>query len=167
MRVPPWLTRSIVLRLSLRLKGLLSHLGRMNRDFRPCAPEWGPSRFMRMAGKVIHFEIPIDDPARAGTFYQDAFGWTVTKWGPVDYWALTTDAPSGPGAEGALTPRSEAPGGVVVYISVDSIDDALARIAAAGGEPLTAKAAVPGFGWTAKFRDTEGNTVGLFQEDRG
>jgi predicted enzyme related to lactoylglutathione lyase len=119
-----------------------------------------------MAGKVIHFEIPIDDAARAGRFYSDAFGWTVSKLGPVDYWSVTTDAPSDPGAEGALTPRSEAPDGVVIYISVDSVDDTLARIAAAGGERLTETASIPGFGWTAKFRDTEGNTVGLFQEDQ-
>lgn len=119
-----------------------------------------------MTSKVIHFEIPIDDSARAGRFYHDAFGWTVSKLGPVDYWALTTDTPSEPGAEGALTPRSEAPDGVVVYISVDSVDDALSRIEAAGGERLSEKAPIPGYGWTAKFRDTEGNTVGLFQDEQ-
>lgn len=120
-----------------------------------------------MVSRVIHFEIPIDDPDRAGRFYSDAFGLTVSKWGPVDYWALTTGAPPGPGAEGALTPRSEAPEGVLVYISVDSIDEALNRVDAAGGERHTEKAPIPGFGWMAKFRDTEGNLVGLFEEDQG
>lgn len=53
-----------------------------------------------------------------------------------------------------------------MYVSVDDIDATLARIAEGGGERLTEKAPVPGFGWMAKFRDTEGNTIGLFQEDR-
>ncbi|MET0885731.1 MAG: VOC family protein [Mycetocola sp.] len=119
-----------------------------------------------MVSKVIHFEIPVDDPARAGRFYRDSFDWTVSKLGPVDYWSLTAGEPLAPGAEGALTLRSEAPSGSIVYIGVDDIDNALARIAAAGGKQLTDRAPVPGFGWVAKFQDTEGNTVGLFQEDR-
>ncbi|SFN54781.1 VOC family protein [Mycetocola miduiensis] len=118
-----------------------------------------------MVSRVIHFEIPIDDPPRAGTFYQNVFGWTVSKQGPVDYWTMTTGAPPGPGAEGALALRSEAPDGVLVYIRVDEIDDALAKIEAAGGERISEKTPVPGFGWTATFRDSEGNLLGLFQEE--
>lgn len=118
-----------------------------------------------MTSRVVHFEIPIDDSERAGAFYRSVFGWDVTKWGPVDYWTMTTGAEPGPGAEGALTPRTESPEGVVVYVGVDNIDDALARVTAAGGTLLTEKMPIPTMGWSAHFRDSEGNLIGLFQAD--
>lgn len=61
-----------------------------------------------MTSRVVHFDIPIDDAGRAGAFYRTVFGWNVEKWGPIDYWTMTTGEPAGPGAESALTPRVEA-----------------------------------------------------------
>lgn len=113
----------------------------------------------------MHFEIPIDDPDRACAFYRDVFGWNVSKWGPVDYWTMTTGAEPGPGAEGALTPRAEAPEGVVVYVGVDNIDQAMAKVKETGGTLVTEKLPIPTIGWSARFRDTEGNLIGLFQTD--
>jgi predicted enzyme related to lactoylglutathione lyase len=78
---------------------------------------------------------------------------------------MTTGAAPGPGAEGALTPRSEAPDGVVIYVSVDDVDEALRRVTAAGGTVVTERMPIPTVGWTAKFRDCEGNLIGLIQED--
>jgi predicted enzyme related to lactoylglutathione lyase len=37
-----------------------------------------------VAGKVVHFEIPIDDSDRAVGFYRSAFGWSFEQWAPVD-----------------------------------------------------------------------------------
>lgn len=51
------------------------------------------------------------------------------------------------------------------YVSVDDIDAALAAIAAAGGRPLTGRMPIPTVGWSALFEDSEGNRVGLFQDD--
>jgi predicted enzyme related to lactoylglutathione lyase len=118
-----------------------------------------------MTSRVVHFEIPIDDPDRAGAFYREIFGWNVAKWGPIEYWTMTTGAEPGPGAEGALTPRAEAPEGVVVYIGVDEIDHAMAKVKDAGGTLVTEKLPIPAMGWSARFRDTEGNLIGLFQMD--
>ena len=114
-----------------------------------------------MTSRVVHFEIPIDDPDRAGVFYRSVFGWTVAKWGPVDYWTMTTGAEPGRGAEGALTPRAEAPEGVVVYVGVEDIDRALVGVQDAGGTVVNGKMPIPTVGWSARFRDTEGNLVGL------
>lgn len=118
-----------------------------------------------MTSRVVHFEIPIDEPDRAGAFYRTVFGWNVAKWGPIDYWTMATGAAPGPGAEGALTPRGEASEGVVVYVGVDDIDDAMDRIQDAGGTVLTDKMPIPTMGWAGRFRDTEGNIIGLFQAD--
>ena len=118
-----------------------------------------------MTSRVVHFEIPIDDPDRAGGFYRTVFGWNVAKWGPVEYWTMTTGAEPGPGAEGALTPRAEAPEGVLVYVEVEDIDRALSSVKDAGWTVVTGKMPIPTVGWSARFRDTEGNLVGLFQTD--
>jgi len=118
-----------------------------------------------MTNRVLHFDIPIDDSARAGAFYNTVFGWQINRWGPLDYWPMTTGAESGPGAEGALAPRADAPEGVIVYIGVEDIDEALVRVAEAGGSVVTGRAPIPTVGWNARFRDSEGNLVGLFQAD--
>jgi predicted enzyme related to lactoylglutathione lyase len=42
--------------------------------------------------RIVHFEIPADDPARAMAFYQSAFGWSFDKWeGPTEDSMVTTD----------------------------------------------------------------------------
>ena len=116
-----------------------------------------------MAGKVVHFEIPIDDTDRGVTFYESAFGWALEQWGPMEYW--TTTAGEGEGIGGALTKRSEDSPVLTFYIEVDDIDDALAAIEAAGGTRLTERMPIPTVGWSALFLDTEGNRIGIFQPD--
>jgi predicted enzyme related to lactoylglutathione lyase len=119
-----------------------------------------------MAGRVVHYEIPIDEADRAGAFYHDVFGLQVTQWGSQPYWPVSAGEKAGSGTDGALAPRKDVPEGVLVYISVDDIDATLARVKEAGGTPLTGRMPIPTMGWSAKFRDSEGNQVGLFQEDR-
>jgi len=118
-----------------------------------------------MATRVVHFDVPIDDPERAGAFYREVFGWNVEQWGPIDYWTMTTGEQGGPGAEGALTPREQAPEGVVIYVGVPDIDEAIAKVGSAGGAVVAEKTAIPGVGWSAHVRDSEGNRIGLFQAD--
>ena len=115
--------------------------------------------------RVVHFEIPVDNASRAGDFYGRVFEWKVAQWGDVQYWPMTTGEPSGIGAEGALTPRSDAPEGVLVYVSVDSIDPFLDRIRGAGGRVVAGRTVIPGTGWFATFRDPEGNLLGLYEND--
>ena len=118
-----------------------------------------------MVSRVVHFEIPVDDPERAGAFYSAVFSWQADRWGPMEYWNLSTGEAPGVGAEGALSPRSEQTPGVVVYVGVHDIDAALDRVKEAGGTPLTEKVPIPTVGWSAHIRDTEGNLIGLFQPD--
>lgn len=115
------------------------------------------------AGKVVHFEIPIDDPARAVAFYRDGLGWPLEQWGPMEYW--TTTGGAGDGIGGGLTRRNADAPVVTFYVSVDDIDEALASIEAAGGRRLTDRMPIPTMGWSALFEDTEGNRLGLFQHD--
>ena len=34
---------------------------------------------------VVHFEIPVDDDARAQSFYSDVFGWNITPFPNMNY----------------------------------------------------------------------------------
>ncbi|MCO4276409.1 VOC family protein [Pseudarthrobacter sp. HLT3-5] len=125
-----------------------------------------------MAG-VVHFEIPADNKERANTFYQSAFGWTLTPMQEMDYTiAITTPSdeqtgmPSAPGAiNGALFPRTDNLKTPVITIDVEDVDAALAQVESAGGTVAQAKDAIPGMGYYAYFKDTEGNTMGLWQTD--
>ena len=58
--------------------------------------------------RVIHFEIPADNPDRAVRFYSDVFGWQFNKWeGPVEYWLITTGADGQPGINGGMLRRAQ------------------------------------------------------------
>jgi hypothetical protein len=45
------------------------------------------------------------------------------------------------------------------------IDVAMTKVEHAGGTLVTGKLPIPTMGWSARFRDTEGNLIGLFQTD--
>src|SRR5262245_44504739 len=102
-----------------------------------------------MTSRVVHFEIPIDEPERAKTFYHQVFDWNVAQWDAMEYWTVSGGEEKGPGTDGALAPRKEAPEGVVVYVSVENIDQAMDRIKQAGGTLMTEKMPVPTMGWSA------------------
>lgn len=115
--------------------------------------------------KVVHFEIPVDDPERAKAFYASVFDWEITGWGAVPYWLVTAGAETEPGADGALIARGDIHRSPIVVVGVGDLDAALGGVEAAGGRVLQGRAPVPGVGWSAYVTDTEGNTIGLFQED--
>jgi len=122
---------------------------------------------------VVHFEIPADDKERANGFYQSAFGWNLSPMQGMDYTiAITTPSdqqtgmPSAPGAiNGALFPRTDNLRTPIITIDVEDMDAALAQVESAGGTVAQAKDAVPGMGYFAYFKDTEGNIMGLWQTD--
>ena len=115
--------------------------------------------------RVVHFEINADDGERAVAFYINVFGWKVEKWnGPVDYWLLTTGEGE-PGIDGAVTLRQDPPEATVNTIQVDSVDEYIAKAVEHGGTVILPKMPVPGVGWIAYCKDTEGNTFGLMQAD--
>jgi hypothetical protein len=123
-------------------------------------------------GRVTHFEIQADDPQRAIAFYRDLLGWTFEAWGDIEYWLAATGPSDEPGIDGAIMRRS-APvegEGIVAYVctaEVENVDAALAKVRELGGTVVQGKNAVPGVGWHAYVKDTEGNLFGLMQEDEG
>ena len=115
--------------------------------------------------KIVHFEIPVDDPQRAAAFYHDVLSWEVTRFGTEPYWLVRAGADEEPGANGALVGREELHRSPVLIAGVADIDDVLNRVQKGGGAVLQGKLPIPGMGWSAYIRDPEGNTVGFFQPD--
>ena len=114
-----------------------------------------------MAGRLVHFEIPAEDTARAQEFYEQLFGWSFQSWdGPVEY--RMTQAGGDPG--GAIYKTEGRPAGPIVYFDTDDIDAHVARVRDLGGRAED-KMPIPGVGWMAACHDTEGNEVRLFQSD--
>lgn len=54
-----------------------------------------------------------------------------------------------------------------MVIGVDDLDATLERVAALGARVLQGRMEIPGVGWSAYFRDPEGNTMGLFEPAPG
>ena len=120
--------------------------------------------------KIVHFELPFDDAERANRFYAEVFGWESHRWeGPHEYYLQQTGAEGEPGIHGALAPRERmaSGGGTHIVIGVDDLDAYVAKVTAAGCDIVTPRTAIPGVGWFADFRDTEGNVMGMFQRDDG
>ena len=117
--------------------------------------------------RVVHFEIPADNPERIAEFYNKVLGWDIQKWeGPVDYWLISTGKDSEPGIHGGIARKKDRPAsGVLVTAQVDSVDECLKKIVNNGGSIVVPKRAIPGVGYQAHFRDPEGNVIGIMEND--
>ena len=122
-----------------------------------------------MSGRVVHFEIPFDDGERARAFYAEAFGWDVSPMPEMDY-TMVSSGPSGdsgptePGfINGGMAQRGDSFTAPTVVVDVEDIDEALAKIESLGGTTLLTRTPVGDMGFSAYFRDTEGNAIGLWQ----
>jgi uncharacterized protein len=117
-------------------------------------------------GRVSHFEITADDPKRAAAFYEKAFGWKFNDWGgPFAYLLATTGDKDEIGIDGAIMERSDHGQAVINTISVDKWEAGAEAVKSAGGQVLQPKTPVPGQGYFAYCRDTEGNVFGIFEAD--
>jgi len=121
--------------------------------------------------RVVHFEIHATEPERAIEFYRGIFGWEFTAFaGPAEYWLIKTGPSEKPGIDGGLIRRRGEIDGqaVIAYvctIDVESLDDTLAAVIAQGGTLALPRMPIPGVGWLAYAKDTEGNIFGMMQSD--
>jgi predicted enzyme related to lactoylglutathione lyase len=122
--------------------------------------------------RVVHFEIHAENPERAVKFYTQLFGWAITNWSGGEYWLINTGETQ-PGINGGLLRRrGPAPAdgqpvnAFVCTVDVPAVDEYVAKATAGGGTIALPKMAVPGIGWLAYVKDTEGNILGLMQMDK-
>ena len=120
--------------------------------------------------RVVHFEVHAEEPERAIEFYETVLGWEFSKWaGPGEYWLIKTGPDGEPGINGGLMRRQvplddeESANAFVCTVSVSSIDDLVGKVEGAGGVVSITKFEIPGVGWVAYFKDTEGNSFGAIE----
>jgi predicted enzyme related to lactoylglutathione lyase len=114
-------------------------------------------------GKICYLEIPTSDIAQSAEFYQRVFGWATRRRGDG---SLAFDDGVGEVSGSWVVGRPPQTGpGILIYIMVDNMNEILDKIVANGGaivQPVGADA--PEI--TARFRDTGGNVIGLYQHPK-
>jgi uncharacterized protein len=111
---------------------------------------------MTTHGQVSYLQIPALDAMQSAGFYEKVFGWHVERPYPsfespalIGQWV--TDRPAAPA------------GGLLAWINVDRIDDALDLVRSNGGEVLEPPAPDGPERLLATIRDPGGNVIGIVQ----
>ncbi len=114
-----------------------------------------------MGKKVVHVEFPAQDADRAQKFWEGVGDWSIQDSGMpgIDY-RMFQEGDQG----GAVFTMEGSTPGTVIYYGCDDIDGDLAKVRELGGEAED-KQPIPGIGWFARCKDTEGNSFSFFQSD--
>ena len=119
--------------------------------------------------KVIHFEIPVDDFARAEKFYSEVFDWKINRVSGFDYTLVNTaevDEKMMPKEKGAINGGMLKRGqikNIVITVNVQDVDNYLKKTVNAGGKIVINKFKAGDAGYSAYIQDTEGNVLGVWQ----
>ncbi len=104
-------------------------------------------------------ELPVGDIDAARAFYEGAFGWDMTAFGPT--YACTMTGYVDIGLQADPPERSAAP---LVVIQAPDLEAALAAVAKAGGTITRPIFGFPG-GHRFHFRDPSGNELAVHKPD--
>jgi uncharacterized protein len=105
--------------------------------------------------RLNYVELPVKDAEASAVFYEAAFGWTMTRFGPS--YAASTTGDTDVGLQGDAAERPAAP---LPVVEVRDLEAALAAVTAAGGEITHSIFAFPG-GRRFQFRDPSGNEIAV------
>ena len=107
--------------------------------------------------RLDYVELPGTDIAATRTFYESAFGWSMTQFAPS--YAATTSGDTDIGIQSDETERPVAP---LPVIQVSDLEAALAAVEGAGGRIVKPIRAFPG-GRRFHFADPSGNELAVWQ----
>ena len=117
--------------------------------------------------RISYLDISADELDRAVNFYRNVFDWQINKWdGPSEFWEIKTGESDEPGIDGGLSKRERIGEWITPFINIKSIDQYISKIESNGGKIIQPKTAIPTIGYTLLFKDTESNTIGLFEENK-
>jgi predicted enzyme related to lactoylglutathione lyase len=106
-----------------------------------------------------YVELPVGEIGPAKVFYETAFGWNLTEFGPTYAATLTGDTDIGLQADMAEATKAPLP-----VIDVDDLEAALDAVTRAGGRIVRPIFAFPG-GRRFQFIDPSGNEIACVQAD--
>ena len=109
--------------------------------------------------RLNYVELPVSDVAAASAFYESAFGWTMTAFGPT--YAATLTGDTDVGLQGDKSEATRAP---LPVIEVEDLETALASVERAGGTIVRPIFTFPG-GRRFQFLDPSGNEIAAVKSD--
>ena len=109
--------------------------------------------------RLNYVELPVGDVGAARAFYESAFGWALTDFGPTYACTLTGDTDIG--LQGDAAEATRAP---LAVIQVEDLDAALAAVTEAGGTIVRPIFSFPG-GRRFQFLDPGGNELACAKYD--
>ena len=115
-----------------------------------------------MSSKVVHWELMGQDADALAEFYRGIFDWQTQAAEGFDGYHLVSAEQTGVG--GAIGKGFEhMPNYLTIYLEVESIDEHLGKIEAAGGKTVMPRTVIPGTVTFGLFSDPAGNVVGLVE----
>lgn len=124
-----------------------------------------------MRHPVVHFEILGPDGPALVTFYRELFGWDLRQvpMAGYDTYAYLPQPDQGiGGGVGKLDPSHSAGERLVtVYIEVADPEAVLEQAVQAGAQATLPATHIDGVGTIARFRDPQGNVIGLVRSTPG
>lgn len=109
--------------------------------------------------RLNYVELPVRDVATAKAFYEAAFGWTMSEFGPTYAATLTGDTDIG--LQGDASEATRTP---LAVIEVENLEAALDSVTQAGGMIVRPIFAFPG-GRRFQFLDPSGNELACVKPD--
>jgi len=114
---------------------------------------------------ICHLDVAVEDMERSQKFYKEAFGWSFKQYTP-EYSIFESNDKEYPLAGGFDSTEKRRMTYPAFYIETNDIEKQLQKIVSLGGKITAEKKAVGDFGFDAKFIDTEGNHLSLWQSKR-
>ncbi len=115
--------------------------------------------------KVIHFEIPAENPEMVSRFYAEVFGWKIKQWQDQQYWLIEAGPKRERGINGAIYQKDETKqmDRTVNTIGVDHLEAYVAKVQRSGGEVMDEIREIPGVGYFVYAKDPEGTMFGMLE----
>lgn len=118
-----------------------------------------------MGNPVMWFEIAGKNGEKLSEFYRSLFGWEIS---PETNGIHLCDPSPDQGIKGHIFPTTDDmpyTNHVTIYISVEDLQAAVAKVESKGGKILIPPQEIPDFGGSfAMILDPSGNVLGLHQE---
>ena len=109
---------------------------------------------------INYIEFPMKDADATKRFYERAFGWRFTDWGPDYISFVGAEVEGGFNREDGVEPT--APGALIILYTND-LEKKLEDVKAAGGDIARAIYSFPG-GRRFHLRDPNGNELAVWSE---
>lgn len=110
--------------------------------------------------RLNYVELPVTEIGPSKSFYETAFGWSLTSFGPTYAATMTGDTDIGLQADAAETSKAPLP-----VIEVENLEAAYTAVQEAGGRIVCPIFSFPG-GRRFQFADPSGNELACVRSER-